>query len=653
MKQTRKTLTLMGETCLTEGISQGLCDSPVSMASEGDIHHLLSPSILFTVGEGLKTSSSHKKLPKANLTPVKRKHSIINVDNIALIRLLQKENEQLRIEKEEIKAQIFLLSERAKTERDEYIFYAEQVEARCQTLDQKRKKYKEKSRKYKEKAKNNESAFNETQTEFEEYKTRFNIGDQKGLKENIKNLKATSRVLTEENEKIKAENKKLEEKIKESFAANEIFKNSNSKLIKELEVYRNKVPENEEDSPMKANFKASLANVKKELKEALDEIEGLNTKQTEHISIIHSLKMNFSTREDELKARIRHLENELLDKNQEISELNSRLEEEISTSRKFERKTISVQEEKNSQVSKLAKDLQEIATEKQTIEQNYLNFQRKVDRNKTSLDLTAITKAEASITSQKQEIQKLQQTVKSQDSKLSELRSSNEKLLIENLKLKEHLNRLKVSKFSDPAFSALQERVIFLEEKNSDLEQQASEDKEKLNENIKVLEKQLEIVEQKKNDQLKKFEDKINSLVVENKLIGQRDRRSLLPGQFLSSLNEENLKQNIEMLNLKLLELKNENEKLTEEVNVAESKYQKSKMIIAKKEIEKENLQNKFRDAQEQMRDYCSQYTLLEVELYKINERFGKALNVNNQLENEIQEMKEQLFNHSHRKKKK
>lgn len=652
-KQSRKTLTHAIDPSLTEGISLGYCDSPISLASEGDCSKNIYSNVLFPTSDGLRSSSSYKKLPKSSLTPMKRKHSIASVDNIALIRLLQKENDQMKIEKEEIKAQLSLLSEVSKADRDEYIAYVEELEANNFKIEGKRKKYKEKSRKYKEKAKDMQAALEETQTEFEEYKTKFNIEDQRSLKDSIKTLKNNFRILSEENEKIKDQNKNLNEQLRDNIQNNENLKSTHSKLLKDIESFKNRVPGLEEDSSIQVNIKADLADLKQELEGAHEEINSLRAKQIEYISSIQLLKTKYSNNEEELRKRIRGLENEVLDKTQEIQELNMRLEEEISTARKFERKTITVQEEKNSEVLRLAKDLKEIANEKETIQQNYINYHRKIDRNKTSIDLAALTKAEASLSAQKAEIAKLSQSLKMNENKVIDLKNSNEKLLIENLKLKEHLNRINVSKFSDPAFSTLQERVKFLEEKNEDLEHQNAEEIEKLNENIKVLEKQLELVEKQKNDQMKKYEEKINSLMVESKLVVQRDRRSLIPGQFLNSLNEENWKQTVEMLNLKILELKNEKEKLIEEVNVTDSKYQKSKLVIAKKEIEKENLQNKFRDAQEQMREYCSQYTLLEVELYKINERFGKELNLNNQLENELQEMKELFYNLSNKGKKK
>ena len=60
----------------------------------------------------------------------------------------------------------------------------------------------------------------------------------------------------------------------------------------------------------------------------------------------------------------------------------------------------------------------------------------------------------------------------------------------------------------------------------------------------------------------------------------------------------------------------------------------------ANSDLEKENTLQKYREAQEKLREYSSQYTMMEVELYKINERFGQTLNLNNDLEIQLQLLK-------------
>jgi LysM repeat protein len=82
---------------------------------------------------------------------------------------------------------------------------------------------------------------------------------------------------------------------------------------------------------------------------------------------------------------------------------------------------------------------------------------------------------------------------------------------------------------------------------------------------------------------------------------------------------------------------------LQEEYKSLEKKYVDAKMGWANADLEKENIVQKYRDAQEQLRDYSAQYTVMEVEMYKINERFGQTLNLNNELELEVNNLRSQI----------
>jgi hypothetical protein len=54
-------------------------------------------------------------------------------------------------------------------------------------------------------------------------------------------------------------------------------------------------------------------------------------------------------------------------------------------------------------------------------------------------------------------------------------------------------------------------------------------------------------------------------------------------------------------------------------------------------------LQTKYRDAVEQLREMTSQYTKMEVEMYRINDKLGEALNYNNEIEFAYNEVRQQL----------
>jgi hypothetical protein len=64
-----------------------------------------------------------------------------------------------------------------------------------------------------------------------------------------------------------------------------------------------------------------------------------------------------------------------------------------------------------------------------------------------------------------------------------------------------------------------------------------------------------------------------------------------------------------------------------------------AKMAWTNSDIEKDNISKQLKDIQQKLRDAQSSYTMMEVELYKINEKFGQTLNMNNELEMEIHRM--------------
>ena len=56
-----------------------------------------------------------------------------------------------------------------------------------------------------------------------------------------------------------------------------------------------------------------------------------------------------------------------------------------------------------------------------------------------------------------------------------------------------------------------------------------------------------------------------------------------------------------------------------EDIKAVEKKYLDSKMGWANSDLEKESLVIKYREAQEELRGYSSEYTMMEVELHKLN----------------------------------
>ena len=84
-------------------------------------------------------------------------------------------------------------------------------------------------------------------------------------------------------------------------------------------------------------------------------------------------------------------------------------------------------------------------------------------------------------------------------------------------------------------------------------------------------------------------------------------------------------------------------EPATEPNRDVEKRYVEAKMSLASVEMERDVLIQKYKEAQERLRQYSQQYTELEVEFYKINERFGQTINAQNELELEIVHLRQQV----------
>ena len=123
--------------------------------------------------------------------------------------------------------------------------------------------------------------------------------------------------------------------------------------------------------------------------------------------------------------------------------------------------------------------------------------------------------------------------------------------------------------------------------------------------------------------------------------------------ELMADWQKESHNQSLQLLKIDLNELKSKYSDIQEEYKTLEKKYVDSKMGWANADLEKENITQKYRDAQEQLRDYSAQYTIMEVEMYKINERFGQTLNMNNELEMEINTLRKQVDEGKGKKKKK
>lgn len=214
------------------------------------------------------------------------------------------------------------------------------------------------------------------------------------------------------------------------------------------------------------------------------------------------------------------------------------------------------------------------------------------------------------------------------------------------------------SEFSDPANIILQDQVGILEQRIRAIESLNTRDKNELNERNSVLRKENELLQRKNREICQGYEEQLTKLSVDFQMYREKARYSqgnspskIETSAVISSAHEESLKQNIQMINLENKDLKQRVGRLEADITGFEKKYAEARMGWANSELEKENTLQKYRDAQEKLREYSSQYTMMEVELYKINERFGQTLNLNNELEMQLQLLKSKSENSSSVKK--
>jgi chromosome segregation ATPase len=628
----------LGESTIVDNISEASGNSVISMGTEGEYSGPLFNESIETDEETKKTQAPNKKPPM--LKKKSDKSETNSFDNIALIKVLQKENQILKSEREELKVQIGILSEKTRNERDQYCENTEKLEAQLETLIKENKKIITEKENLAREIEEFNKRYQEIVEDLDRHKNKYNHADKKKLKDQIKTLKQTVFQKNEENEKLVGKIEELNQEKKGYDQDLLALKNNNQKISRELEALKD---DTAPQGSLKEKTQKIIEKLKKELKEAQEEIEDLRAKQTDAISQSQQLKNAHSAIEDSLKEKIRKLEFELSEKNEEINELSLRLEEEIQNVGIIERKTLTEKEETEDKLTKLNKTLKEIHSEKDIVEQNYTNYRRNAEKRKSTTDITVLAKLEATIESKHKEIAVLYTQSKEKDKKISELTIINNSLQTENSLLQEKFKFASISEFSDPATSILTEKICFLETKIKELKIEYSEEKSKLSESIKILENQLEIIENNCKQELKASEEKISSLTIENILLKEKSTEKNQSTDFISSMQIGNYKQDIDLLKLSIAELKGTISKLSEELKTTEQKYQEAKLSIAKKDLEKENTQIKYKEAQEQLREYAAQYTTLEVELYKVNERFGQALNANNALENELQDIKEQI----------
>lgn len=580
----------------------------------------------------------------------------------AQISLLERENAQLKTDKEEFKVEIGIQYEKFKKERENLLEHIKKVDIESQDIKKKEGKIKLKLQKLEEKYAKmrgiNENLLQDLKES--ERNTNQNSGDAERLKnetqklrENASSLQVRLTVLESQLENTKLENVNLSTNLALAQDSNNQLKSSIERMKNEFSDSRETHAINPNDASFSAYKKKTdlmISNFKREIETLEQEKEAALSNQTDLLLSLQKAKTEISAIEDKYKYKINELEAETNNLREENNNLNQRLDEESQEKRLLERQTMTVRGDSDSKLVRLNRQYDELKEQKELLEKQLNEQERKNRQSVLDNDSHGLQKLQDKIAQQDKQLSRLRQDIKEKDLELEDIYSHKENLEKDNFTLRERLKIATTTEFSDPANLILQDQIQDLERKLQTSENSHKEDKIHFSKQISMLEKQLEILETKKRDITVEYEDKLSKLTIEVQLMKQHVNENKRPeqeakssSQLAASLQEENLRQDIRMLELEISELKSKSLQWQGDIKNMEKKYVDAKMGWANADLEKESLIQKYRDAQEQLRDYSSQFVMMEVELYKINERFGQTLNNNNELEMELQSMRQQI----------
>ena len=296
-------------------------------------------------------------------------------------------------------------------------------------------------------------------------------------------------------------------------------------------------------------------------------------------------------------------------------------------------------------MKKLNNKVSNLANQKEAVEKSLKEQEKTFLRNRSETEPSLLEKLQKSVNLYQSEVQRLKGIIAKKDKENNDL---NEKVFeLENELLL--INKIETAPESDKD-ALFTEQIKILKEKIKVMTSAFDTEKDKLNEKIKESEKKLELSVQNAKEAQKRYESQISNLKVEIISL-QHNETKPNSVEYVTDMKEESLTQLIEMKKIENKELKSLLLNLREELKASEKKYMNLKVGQANFDLEKENIIKQYRDAQEMLKQCSENYNLIEIEFYRINEKFGQTLNSNNQLENENQILKSQIYQLLHRKK--
>lgn len=593
----------------------------------------------------------------------------------ASVQLLEKENLSLKSEKDDLKVQLSISLEKSKKERENYFDHMKKLDAEIEGLKKKNEGLNDRVGRRDEKIENLRK------------ENEMLLADLKELeKGTVGNSEEKERVKADI-DRLKKKNDEVERKWRESINALERVKDERNsfetnngqlnltinQLKADIENLKHDLNESRENLSVRGsqddgNFEnyrkkteALINNFKRDIKTLEHEREDALSKQTDMTFELQKVKTEMVSIEEKHRQLVWKLEKENENLKEEILEIKQKIEEEVQSRRMFERKSLVEKNDYDSKFTKMLQAQQELKAKKESLEQVVAQYERQLHRKQSDFDsdLHQLKKLTEKCDRLEAKLQKHKEYVNNKNKELDEIYAAKESLEQENLTLRSHLKTATTTEFSDPANIILQEQVESLSSKLKQTELALNKEKSSVNEKVRILENQVNILEKKKKDLQESFEEQIHKLTVENRMLKDQNQsasnktvvKTHTSSELIAEMQKESENQTMQLLKIDLNEMKAKYSDLQEEFKGLEKKYVDAKMGWANADLEKENIVQKYRDAQEQLRDYSAQYTVMEVEMYKINERFGQTLNLNNELEMEVNSLRSQLEEEKGKKK--
>ena len=626
---------------LGEHLGDTLSDASGSenFSEEGSLHSEQDHSIE-------KTSKKPPVFRPLGETTPEEKQRIINL--MAKLSLLEKENQQIKSEKEDIKVQLALNIENSTREREKFCEHSLNLDAEIEDLKHRNRRLEKKADKYREKYRRANKESKEVNEEVEVLKSNFPESEKVKLLDLMKTVKRENFELKQEMMSLKnvMEVHDGEREIEENAQAQ--MQSLNLRYLAEISALKVKVLEGQElyalgaseGSGNKKKVEAVLNEIKKELEKLQNDRDEALAKNTDFLVEIQRLKRKQIESNESLNAKLRALEFEMQEKIEENLELNERLNDEISKSKAFERRTITEKQEVTDQITKITKTYQEAVESNDLLSKTLREAERKNIRNRSESEPSSYERLQKTLQSYLSETQKLKQDLSASRAECQEYRLKIQDLQSELSKI-HNLSQDDQSDLSIVSQKLESSSKLYLKERNE------------LEDKVNLLKQEMELLQDQMIDQQKTYESQITELKVKAISLEDSVKIPKTSAEFVSSLGEETYKQSIEMNKIEIKELKGLVMKLQGELKDSERKYMDLKVSLANFDLEKESVSLKYKEINDQLLEYSNNYTTMEIEFFRANEKLAKVLNENNDLVNEVEFLKLQIFNLQKRRKRK